>query len=206
MTKTGLCLIKLYNKRPVGVKPLYSRDMVDLALHLHIPPTALNRRMQMLADAPSASLKQIIDDYKSSTKLDKAVKTLLQKEGYGTAGKIYDNVDTNESWELNFRPLDAEPQLTPVHLIVILELYFHLTPATMVVDTEEIRTLARQIHISPELLVHVLDVFKFCDPYLNNADILIDPLLFACQEVWNQFGNNEIEPLTALTEQLMEWF
>ena len=33
-----LLLMQLYLKKPEGVKPLYSKAMVKLALELHIPP------------------------------------------------------------------------------------------------------------------------------------------------------------------------
>ena len=33
-----LLLLQLYQKKPMGVKPLYSKGMVDLSLELHIPP------------------------------------------------------------------------------------------------------------------------------------------------------------------------
>ena len=31
-----LLLLQLYQKKPMGVKPLYSKGMVDLSLELHI--------------------------------------------------------------------------------------------------------------------------------------------------------------------------
>ena len=40
-----LLLLQLYQKKPMGVKPLYSKGMVDLSLELHIPPTYLPHHM-----------------------------------------------------------------------------------------------------------------------------------------------------------------
>ena len=40
-----LLLMQLYLKKPVGVKPLYSRGIVDLSLDLHIPPEFLHAQM-----------------------------------------------------------------------------------------------------------------------------------------------------------------
>ena len=40
-----LLLMQLYLKKPVGLKPLYSRDMVDLSLELHLPPQFLYGQM-----------------------------------------------------------------------------------------------------------------------------------------------------------------
>ena len=36
-----LMLMQVYLKDPVGVKPLYSHEMVDMALELHLPPKYL---------------------------------------------------------------------------------------------------------------------------------------------------------------------
>ena len=38
-----LLLMQLYLQRPVGLKPMYSRRMVDLSLELHISPDQLFR-------------------------------------------------------------------------------------------------------------------------------------------------------------------
>ena len=40
-----LLLMQLYLKKPEGVKPLYSRGLVDLSLELHIPPQFLYKQM-----------------------------------------------------------------------------------------------------------------------------------------------------------------
>ena len=44
-----LMLMQAYLQKPEGVKPLYSRTMVDLSLELHIAPQALQARMLQLA-------------------------------------------------------------------------------------------------------------------------------------------------------------
>ena len=36
-----LLLMQIYLQRPVGMKPMYSRKMVDLSMELHIAPQAL---------------------------------------------------------------------------------------------------------------------------------------------------------------------
>ena len=40
-----LLLLQLYQKKPMGVKPLYSKGMVDLSLELHIAPEYLHEQM-----------------------------------------------------------------------------------------------------------------------------------------------------------------
>ena len=39
------------------------------------------------------------------------------------------------------------------------------------------------------LLCLWMGVFMYCDPYLNREDMLIHPLLEACNDIWHQYGN-----------------
>lgn len=199
-------VVETYKKKPEGVKPLFSRPVVDISLRLHIPPKEIVRRLQDLQKMDSPSLRRLYDELKNPRKLRKTVQALQKQEGFGTAGKFFDDIETNESWELDFRPIEAEPRLMPIHLIIILDLYFHLTPTTMIVETDEIRDLARQLRITPGLIVQVLDVYKFCDPYLNNSDIMIDPLLFPCKDVWNRFADSMGKKLSDTATELKEYF
>ena len=91
-------------------------------------------------------------------------------------------------------------------LILILDLYFQLTPITMVPETPEVNDLAKLIKVSPKLIAEVMEVYQFCDPYLNRADFLLSPLLVPCQEVWNRFGNDNPEKLYQLASQLKEYW
>ena len=50
-----LKLMQVYLKKPAGVKPLYSRDIVNLALELHFSPQSLYRRMVSLTIPASSS-------------------------------------------------------------------------------------------------------------------------------------------------------
>ena len=40
-----LLLMQIFLQKPVGMKPLYSRAMVDLSLELHIAPQVLHSKM-----------------------------------------------------------------------------------------------------------------------------------------------------------------
>ena len=40
-----LLLLQLYQKKQMGVKPLYSKGIVDLSLELHIQPEYLHAQM-----------------------------------------------------------------------------------------------------------------------------------------------------------------
>ena len=76
----------------------------------------------------------------------------------------------------------------------------------MVTQTEEIQELAKLIKIPASLITQIMEIFQFCDPYLNRGDIMIDPLLCPCQEIWNRYGNDDTEKLAALAAQLKEYF
>ncbi len=199
-------LLWLYKRKPEGVKAVYSHDVVDIALRLHIHPSDLHKKMMELRNPASPYLKHVLEEYQNPKKLNKAMKILMEKDGYGTSGKYYDEIDTKESWELDFRPLDERKDIMPVHLILILDQYFRLTPTTMVTQTEEIQELAKLLKISASLITQIMEIFQFCDPYLNRGDIMIDPLLCPCQEIWNRYGNEDTEKLAALAAQLKEYF
>ena len=44
-----LLLMQQYLRKPAGIKPVYSRDMVELSLELHITPQELHKRMGEIA-------------------------------------------------------------------------------------------------------------------------------------------------------------
>jgi hypothetical protein len=91
-------------------------------------------------------------------------------------------------------------------LILILDLYFRLTPITMAVETPEVQELARLIKLRPQRVVEVMGVFQHCDPYLNRKDTTDSPLLQPCKEIWQRFGNGDTEDLASFASQLKEYF
>lgn len=202
-----LLLMQLYLKKPVGMKPLYSRQLVDLSLETHVPPRYLYNQMFRLRHSDSPLLHLLWETYgKQPKKLTDDVKKLKRMKGFGKSEKFYDGVDIKETFEKDFRPLPQNKQLKPVMLIMILDLYFRLTPITMSPETPEVRQLAKLLHITPQLVADVMDVFQFCDPYLNRDDMIINPLLLPCQEIWNRYGNDNPETLSALAAQLRDYF
>lgn len=76
----------------------------------------------------------------------------------------------------------------------------------MVEDTPELKELGKLINMSPKDIVEVMEVFKFCDPYLNRDDLMITPLLNPCQDIWNRYGNDNPEKLAGFAAQLKELF
>lgn len=210
-----LLLMQLYLKKPVGVKSLYARPLVELSMELHIEPQFLYEQMFRLRSIDTPRMEKLWNDYgKNPKKLSRGVKLLRQKLGYGSAGLFYEGVETNESFECDFKPIPSlqdgnnasYAKLTPVMLIVILDQYFRLTPLTMVEETPEVQALARLLKLKPSLVCEVMDVFQFCDPYLNRGDMMISPLLEPCHRIWNRYGNDSPQKLAALAAQLKEYF
>lgn len=202
-----LLLLQLFLRKPEGLKPTYSRPMVDLALELHIPPTFLHEQMFRLRHKQSPVLALLWDTYGDHPKkLAADVQKVRQMKGFGRPQEFYDGVQMTETFERDFQPLESNKELKPVSLIMILDLYFQLTPSTMVIETPEVCQLAKLLKVRPETVVEVMDVFQFCDPYLNRDDLMITPLLRPCQTIWNRYGNDNLEKLSAKVAQLRDYF
>lgn len=202
-----LLLLQLYLLKPVGVKPLYGRDTVALALELHIEPRLLYNAMFRLRHPDTPRLRRMVEQYSSNKSwLGKKCAQLRRMRGFGNADAFYDGVDLKESWEKDFLPIEENEDLTPLHLILILDTYFRLTPVTMDSETPEVADLARLMGVKPQRVAEVMDVFMFCDPYLNRDNFMIDPLLPACQKVWDRYGEGDPVQLAALAAQLKEYF
>ena len=202
-----LLLMQIYLKKPVGVKPIYSKSMVELGLELHIDPQVLYKQMFRLRQLDTPQMEKLWERYgKNPRRLSKEVKLLRQMNGYGSAGSFYEGVDVNESFEKDFRPVADDTKVRPVDLIMILDLYFRLTPLTMVPETEEIQELAKMLKITPEEIVDTMDVFKVIDPYLGRDDIMIHPMLEHCKAVWNRYASENPTKLAALAAQLREYY
>jgi hypothetical protein len=138
--------------------------------------------------------------------------------GFGDAGQFYDGVEVQETFEKDFRPIaptyknvpdkdkPLEQRFTPAMLAMILDLYFQLTPSTMVSSTPEVRELAKMLHIDADEVVQVMDIYQTCDPYLGHDTMVISPLLLPCQQMWQRFGNHEPTELHTYAEELKEYF
>lgn len=202
-----LLLMQIYLRKPVGVKPLYNRDVVKLSMELHIAPQELYAKMCAIANLETPRIERIWKTYSQNPqRLARAVRLWRSMKGFGDADAFYEGVEVNETFEKDFKPLDATPELTPAALILILDLYYRLTPITMVSKTPEVVELAGLIKVRPTVVADVLDTFQHCDPYLNRRDVTFSPLLLPCQQVWQRFGNGDIEQLASFAEQLKEYF
>lgn len=202
-----LLLMQIYLQKPVGIKPMYSRKMVDLSLELHLPPTMLFNKMCQIANLETPRIEHIWETYgRNPRKLARAVSLWRGMRGYGNAEDFYEGVEVNETFERDFKPVGSDSRLTPVMLTLILDLYFRLTPITMVAETPEIIELSRLIKIKPQEIAEVMEVFQHCDPYLKRKDVIISPLLAPCSEIWRRFGNANPEALASSASELKEYF
>lgn len=202
-----LLLMQIYLQKPVGIKPMYSRKMVDLSLELHIAPNILFARMCQIANLETPRIEHIWETYGNNPKkLSRAVRLWREMRGYGHADLFYEGVEVIETFERDFKPVSGEGSMTPVMLTLILDLYFRLTPNTMVKDTPEIQELARLMKVKSQDVVEAMEVFQHCDPYLKRRDVTFSPLLLPCTEVWRRFGNANTEDLASYADQLKEYF
>lgn len=202
-----LLIMQLYLCKPTGIKSLYDKKTIDLSIELHIQPNEIFRRMCSLANIDTPSIEQLWQKYGNNPKkLHREVKMLRKMNGFSNADDFYKDVDINETFEKDFNPLDEDPKLKPVMLILILDLYFRLTPITMVIETPEIQQLAKLMKIEPQVIVNIMNIYQHCDPYLTHEDLIIDPMFAPCQKIWQRFGNTEPEKLYAFSEQLKDYF
>lgn len=207
-------VIQLYQKKPVGIKPMYSVDTVRLALELHIPPQTIYQKMFQLRQPQLPSLKLLMEGYVNNPRrLNADCKKLRQLSGMGNASEFYDDVPLVETWELDFKPVNARtaqmmgrPLFTPVMLIMILDLYFRLIPTTMVADTPDVKDVARLIDVSADDVVDVLLIYQYCDPFVQHTDSLMDPMLPPCHKVWQRYANGDPMALSNLAHQLRAYF
>ncbi len=200
-----LFLIRLYLRKPEGVKPMYSKEMVKLALELHIPPQFLYEQMFQLRQLNTPRLERLWQTYSNNPKkLAKGIKLLRQMKGW--QNDFFDGVETVESWELDFKPLPVHKSVMPITLIIILDQYFRLTPITMVKDTPEIQELSKLLKLKPDLIVEIMEIYQLCDPYLNKDMMIVDDLLHPCQQIWKRYGNDNPQKLAAYAAQLKEYF
>lgn len=202
-----LPLLQLFLEKPVGVKPLFSKGLVALSMRLHIPPQELYDRMFTLRNKTGQLIGRLWRRYgRNHKRLGRDVDKLWQMQGFGHSASFYDGVKVNETFEKMFQPINGYPSLKPASLVMILDLYFRLIPNTMVPETPEVRQLAKLLGTTPEIVAEVMDVFRFIDPYLNRADMMISPLLEPCQMVWNRYGNGSPQLLSATAAQLRDYF
>ena len=81
-----LLLMQIYLQKPVGVKPMYSRQMVKLSLELHISPDRLFNRMCQIANLETPRIEHIWEVYGNNPrKLSRAVRLWREMRGFNNA-------------------------------------------------------------------------------------------------------------------------
>lgn len=202
-----LLLMQIYLRRPVGVKPLYHREMVSLSMELHISPQMLHTKMQQIARLETPRIERIWQTYgENPRRLARAVRLWREMKGFGAATDFYQGVEVQETFEKDFRPLPEDQRFTPVMLIMILDLYFRLSTITMVAETPEVQELAKLLKIKASDIVLVLEIYQTYDPYLNREVMVVSDLLLPCQQIWQRYGTIEPHVLAAYAEELKEYF
>ena len=192
-----LLLMQLYLKKPVGIKPIYSKAMIELCIELHIAPQVLFNKMCEIANLQTPRIERIWQEYgKNPRRLSRAVSLLRKMKG----------VDIQETFERDFRPVSEDTSITPMMLILVLDLYFRLTPITMVPETPEIQELGRLMKIPAREVADIMDIYQHCDPYLNRKEVVFSPLFPACQDIWQRYGNMDTEQLASYAQQLKAYF
>lgn len=210
-------VIQLYEKKPQGIKPMYGYDTVKLAVELHIQPKVIYEKMFEIRQPSRPSLRQLIDSLAGNhKKLNRRCRQLRSLQGMGNADEFFDGVDVNETFETDFKPVNAptalitrRPLYTPAMLIMILDLYFRLVPQTMVTETPEVKETATLLGITPQDVCDILDIYTYCDPFMKHDDSLIDPMLPPCMRVWKRFctaDNADITTLSNLAQQMKAYW
>lgn len=203
-------VVQLYQKKPEGIKPMYSRDTVRLALELHIPPQVIYQKMFSLRQQLPPSLERFMATVgRNPKRLSLTCKKLRALNGMGNAGEFYDDVKVNETFELDFRPVNAptaqltgRPLITPVMLVMILDLYFQLIPTTMVAETPDVKELAKLLDIRAEDVAYVLGIYLHCDPFVQTPEDCDDPLLEPCRKIWEKYAYGDPTVLSNMARQL----
>lgn len=200
-------LLQVYLRKPAGVKPLYSRALVELALELHVHPRVLFNKQCELASLSSPGVARLWQTYADSPRrLGKTVARLRAMRGFSHADTFYEGVALNETFERDFRPIAGCEPLTPAMLALTLDLYFRLTPATMVARTPEVAALAQTMRVPVAAVTGALEAFQHCDPYLKRGAGTAGPLAVACRQVWQRYGNRQPSELEAVATQLRDYF
>ena len=202
-----LLLMQLYLRKPVGMKPMYSRDMVMLSLELHIAPQQLFQRQNDITNLETPRIERIWKEYsKNPQRLTRAVRLLREMKGFNSAGDFFEGVAVEETFEGDFRPLAEDSRLMPFMLVMILDLYFRLTPITMVAETPEVQELSRLMRVPAKLIVEVLQIYQTLDPYLRRQEVSASVLLQPCRQIWERYANLDTAQLAEYAQQLSYYF
>ena len=210
-----LLVVQLYLRKPVGVKPLYSKALIDLCLEIHVSPSEVRAKMKAVEKLQLPRVERLWRTYSGNpAKLRRAVELLRQMKGFGNANAFFEGVAVNEeSFERDFRHIGSTG-VTPVILILVLDLYFRLTPITMVPETPEVVELAKLVKLSPATIADLLHLFRCQDPMFSSSLTSsssplapnLTPLIPNIKSIWRRYGNGDTEALAQLARELKEYY
>ncbi len=220
-----LPLLELYLCKPVGVKRLYNRRLIDLSLELHLPPALLHKQLQRLRLLDNPRIQQLWQRYSNHPRqLSKAVAKWRSMRGFGLADDFYDGVDRLEQdFERLLWPIAGAEAWNELMLVLVLDLYFRLTPLTMVSHTPEVQQLAKRMKVTVDEVVDVLHTFQQCDPYMmqkgerkeekgekGGNDSLrsaaAQSIVGACQHLWTHYQHMPTGTLEGDAAQMNDYF
>lgn len=122
-----LLVLQLYLKRPTGVKAVYAREAVDLAMELHLPPQFIHQQLQEMDRRDRLVLQLVWKTYaQKPRRLAKDIARLRKMKGFGCEQAFYEGVEVRNTFEDFFLPLTEDHELKPVMLVLVLDLYFRL--------------------------------------------------------------------------------
>ena len=158
-------LIQAYLAKPEGPKSQWSRWAVDLAMELHLRPADIADRMKTIDTHATPAVERLLTHYKAHPRrLQRDADSLHSMAGFGASAAFYDGVETAaQGFEALYRPTGGTPY-TPAMLIIMLDLYFRLIPATMVETTPEVRDMARRTRLTEAEVTEVLHTYLYVDP------------------------------------------
>lgn len=199
-------LMQAYMQKPAGMKTAGSRPIIDLAVLLHLRPKTLCERMEALERHESPSLQRVWDTYHNNTRrLNRDAKTLRAMMGFGTAGLFYDGVESADSFERFYSPIEPGTDVTPAVLTVVLGLYLSLTVNTMVADTPEVADMAKATRLTTGQVLDILAIYQTFDPILKRTPLAHSPIVDEARRVWDTYYNAPAA-LEEKVAQLDEYF
>jgi hypothetical protein len=66
--------------------------------------------------------------------------------------------------------------------------------------------MASLLKVPVSLVVDVLNIFQVCDPYMRRHDVIVHPLLEACQQIWKRYGNMDLRQLASYATELRAYY
>lgn len=200
-------IIKAWLQKPEGTKSKDSKTVVDIANELRIDQDVICEKMTLLDKHESPLLQKLWKMYaKNPRRLNRDIKNLRQLSGFGDAEMFYEGVETARPVARIFLPVTPDSRMTPAILILILHVYFTLTPNCMVESTPEIIELAQLTKTPVEEIVKFMKVFQCFDPILQREPPVLSPIIHEAREIWEKYYELPQSRFDKDVEKIKEYF